>query len=363
MTFLALAVAFTLHAPIQDAKTFTDPMLGLAFSYPKTWTVQKPQGKKPKPGTTLIIPVDGSSSNATLEILRSKFSDSIDLWQTIQLRANETLKREVAKQWQQDVLNVPLLLTKINYTDTKSGSPMSALVGLLYTRSDEKLNFRLTAAAADFDKVQYEFQSALESLRTVNGNLPQTEDPSRPPPETKKGDPPVDNTPKIRKTVESRKSGAKTFRPPVSVALNFSSRKVNLLLPEGWTVDPAKDNEVVIHNPGLPDPITIKLFTTLDSDSAKTALLEASNQSLADFQKVARREDVGPIKNRAGCETRIVWREGTTAKGSVHMLQATGELGQFYCMFSLSLPDGLTFRDQKKVLDALLNEISIEPLP
>jgi len=106
MTCLALAITFALH---QDTKTFTDPMLGLAFTI-RNLDDREAAGKKPKPGT-ILISRGRSSSNATLEILRSKFSESIDPLATIQLRATRRLEgsgQAVATRRSQR----PLLLTR-----------------------------------------------------------------------------------------------------------------------------------------------------------------------------------------------------------------------------------------------------------
>src|SRR3954466_14728017 len=114
VALLALATqAQAPQTPASDVSSYTDTYLGLAFNIPKTWTMVK----KTKDMTRYAIPVEGSAMPAELEIIRSPFHSSKEIWQTIQLRTNETLHREVARQWEQDVIQVPILFTQLNWDD------------------------------------------------------------------------------------------------------------------------------------------------------------------------------------------------------------------------------------------------------
>ena len=155
--FLAAAVMF--QPAKQDTQTYSDIQLGLSFSHPSTWIIEKPLvAKNTKKGRKLAsdagtvhfrIPLTGAVDDADLIIVRAAFSGSPDTWQKVQMDANQNLKRQVERQWQQEILGVPLLLTKIDYSE--NGSSKVTLTGLLYNDSPNKLLFRLTGPASDFD--------------------------------------------------------------------------------------------------------------------------------------------------------------------------------------------------------------------
>src|ERR1700733_13543235 len=172
---LVAAGLLTIRQDVPTA-TFTEPFAGFQFNYPKTWSVVKPKKHKDGSHTTFSIPIEGSSDTGELDVDRTDYHASIDLWQTIQLRANEQLHRQVVRQWTQEVLGVSMLFSRIDYTER--GTPMSSVVGLFYTRTSLKLLLRVTSPTANFDKVFYEFNRILETLRETDGKLPQEDDPS-----------------------------------------------------------------------------------------------------------------------------------------------------------------------------------------
>src|SRR5690242_18114511 len=109
----------------QDKAVFRDDHLGLQFEHPKTWKVRKERN-----GSVFSIPLDGGTE-ATLQLFPAKFNDKADQWQLIQVDINRSLKRTVDKQWQEEYLTVPMLLTRSHYE--VNGQTVSALVGLLYS--------------------------------------------------------------------------------------------------------------------------------------------------------------------------------------------------------------------------------------
>ncbi len=367
LTGAALIVASILMKPAYQAGVaFTDPELGLGLTIPKTWVIQPPN-KKYKDRTIIVMPIQDSSSTATLELIRTSFNASIDLWQTIQLRANEQLQRQVVRQWQQEILGVPMLLTRIDYNER--GSAMSGLVGLFYTQTPYKLNFRLSAPAADYDKAEFEFNNVLETLHTLDGSLPKEEDPTRKVEavKPKKKDPdhpdalPDDPGPKIRKTVAV--PNARTIKPPVSVPITVSDRKGALYLPARWKASAQDGNALTLTGPEPGLSVAAKLYTTLDSDPPGDAIQKIAAASLPSFDKVAMRQDSVPTENRAGGTVCTIWRDGSDSRGPLHEFIGYVQNGDMYVVLTCSTSGGKDAAAFRKELDDLIAMTTIEPAP
>ncbi len=337
-------------APPPQTATFTDKRLGLSFDHPATWIVGKPE----KNSTKVRIPIAGTTESADLEIYRGAFASPPDIWQTSQLRLNEQLRRRVTRQWEQEILGAPMLLTRIEFE--AAGRPMNTLTGLFYTRSPEKLLFRLTAPASEFDKAQYEFETAMQTLRTVSGGLPQAEDPDRRPDPQAPAQKPAEPPPP-RRRLETNAPTVKLVKAPVVIPATVSERNVELRVPSGWTAEAGDGGGMTLRHPSLSSQIRLSLHSTLDSEAAMRTLLRASGESLKDFQKVSTRQEDEPKANQAGCTVVAIWRTGVAASGNLTTLDATGAMGEFYFLVSYR-PQNVADR---KLLEALLNAVSIEP--
>ena len=338
---------------------FTEPYVGMQFNYPKTWTVVHSNKRKDKDRTTLMIPIDGSSEKGELNIDRTTFHASTDLWQTIQLRANEQLHRTVTRQWSQEVLGVSMLFSRIDYTD--HGTAMASMIGLFYTRTNEKLLLRLTSPASDFDKVNIEFGRLLETLRQTDGKLPQEDNPNVDL---------TDITPKLEKAPirphsvdPTPKKTIAPIRAPVSVETVVSTRKVVLRVPLGWTAENIKENGFDLKTPELNGSIHFQVFSTLDSDAPNAALIKFCATDLDTFTKVGSREDSNPDLNKAGCTISTVWRVGKDANGDLTTCAAMGSMGEYYFLTMYRLNSVASVKAEKRILDALFKSISVEPLP
>ena len=361
MLALIFAAVTRLSAP-QDAPTavFTEPYVGMQFNYPKTWKVVKTGKRKDRDRTTLIIPIEGSGDTAELDIDRTDFHASIDLWQTIQLRANEQLHRDVVRQWTQEVLGVSMLFSRIDYTD--HSRPMSAVVGLFYTQTSEKLMLRLTSPTADFDKAFYNFGKVLETLRQVDGKLPVEDNPN------------VDLAPASKKPelaplsphaidAKTKSNQKQSFKAPVSIDVVVSTRKLAVRVPLEWESDKLNGNEFDLKVAGLSAPVHVQCFSVLDSDAPMIALTKLSAQNLAMFSTVATREDSNATANKAGCTVASVWRFGKDAKGDIVTAESMASQGDFYFLLTYHVTDKAVTKADRKLLDSLLSQVSIEILP
>src|SRR4051812_15977869 len=107
-----------------NMRTYTNTELGLSFNYPKSWKVTKVKVRNrtkfditnPKtwrPASTdnttrFLLPVEGSKQDGTLEIYSAQFFAETDIWQYSQKDINDQMKRPVLRQWQEEILGVPL---------------------------------------------------------------------------------------------------------------------------------------------------------------------------------------------------------------------------------------------------------------
>jgi len=361
---LAVMVALLGHQA-QDAQapklvTFNDPRLGLLFDHPPTWLeVKNKKGhaasKSEKGITVMSLPTTGSTTGATLEIFHAKFASTPEIWQTVQLRSNEQLHRKVERQWQQDILGVPLLLTRISYTDKTV--PVTAVTGLLYTRTHDKLLFRLLGPTSDFDNVQYAFTTAMQTLRTVDGKMPVEEDPDHPLPAAKKSDP----LPSARVPIGTDAKPKKAVIAVNVAKVVVSTKNLAFHYPDGWTVVSNTGTTIILKSDEATAPVTFTLSSSLDSDTASSTLLNATVQDLGLFDTVSLRLDSPTLENQAGCTISRVWRIGKDAKGVLYTLDASGQQGDYYFIASFKGTSKSDSDDDRKAIQDLLNAVSIVP--
>jgi hypothetical protein len=334
----------------KDATTFSDPYLGLQFNHPASWIVRR----KTKDMTRYTIPIAGSSEKADLQIFRAIFHNTKDVWQTLQLRSNETMKRKVDRQWEQVVINVPMLCTQLSFID--HGVPVTTLTGLYYTKTPMKMLVRLTAPTSDFDKVKYEFDQSLQSLQTTNQSTPEEDDPNVKFADTK----PQLAPPKPDIVSVEAPSPPKLLKDLVGVKLIVSTKPVTLKVPHGWSSS-VKDNEVTLGSSKLSGKLVVTVHYSLDSERPAAALVHASAPELDLYNVGVKREDTEPTPNLETCWISTVWRMGATAKGELYSYHASGEQGDFYFIAEYQTHSLKDYQADRKVIRALMDEIALTP--
>jgi hypothetical protein len=355
---LAAIGSLCLYQDVPTA-TFIEPFVGFQFNYPRTWTIVKSNKRKDRDRTSFSIPVEGSSSKAELDVDRTDYHASIDLWQTIQLRANEQLHRQVVRQWTQEVLGVSMLFSRIDYTDHDVA--MSAVAGLYYTKTSQKMFLRLTSRTADFDKVFYEFGRVLETLRQLDGKLPEEDDPTKDLAPAPRKPELADLGPHAIETAKAHKT--KETKAPVAVDIVVSTRKVTMHIPEGWAASNVKGNTADLSETSLSHSLHVEGFSLLDSDPAPAALVKLAAMHLDSFSKVYSREDSGPTTNKAGASIAAVWRIGDSAKGPLQTCEAMCALGDYYFLVTYTQTDKVQFKADRKLIELLLKQASVELAP
>jgi hypothetical protein len=219
--------------------------------------------------------------------------------------------------------------------------------------------FKLTVPTAAYETTQYQFQRTLETLRTIDGNTPTADDPTAPLPVAPAKPEPV----RPKKVLSDGSDRPKPVTAPLTTELTVSTRKVTLRYPEGWSATDVQENGLVLKNGEVAGPVTVKVFSTLDSDAPLTALFKLSSASLADYKQVEKREDADPRPNKAGATVSYVWRKGTAANGDLMTMEAYGQSGEHYFLASYRLTDPLAYASERKALEALLSQMSLEVAP
>ncbi len=354
MSICVFLAALILSPRPADVTTFTDPYLGLTFSHPNTWKL-KPKGKRDV-GLTFLIPGNGSAQSSSLEIIRTSFQSAPELWQTIQLRANEQMKRTVRRQWEQELLGVPLLLTQAEFD--RDGTQCQSLTGLLYAKGPQKLLFRLIATSSEFDNVKYQFQSALETLRTTDGALPKVEDGTQ-----LTGPVAKPTLAPVKHALTDQLKTKKWVFGPVHSDLTVSTRQITISLPLGWKYEKIDAHTLSLSKEGLMGPVVAKIFTTLDSDSPVVALAKESALTLEGFDVVEIRDDVTPYVNRAGAGVTETWRKGKGKTGPIWSLNSLALQGDWYVLLSCGGNAPQNPDSQRAVLKELVGTIGVEQRP
>lgn len=324
------------------------------MTHPKAWQVTP---IKKTSDVKLSIPIEGSSQKATLELYNVGFNSEKDVWQLGQKSINERMKREVMRQWEEEFLGVPMLLTKVSFVD-KEG-PQILLTGLIYSRTAKKLMFRLAASPDDYDKAEFAWRETMNTFRT--GSAWEAEDPS------KKPDPKAPPRTLLPKPVVTKANSldneVKITKPPVAIAATIAGRKVEVRIPGEWAGKVQEDGSIVLSHPEVGGTLRLTLASSLDSDPPQRALLISSSKTLNDFQKVSKRDESAPAKNKAGAMVSAVWRTGTQAQGDLFTCDAASTSGDYYFLLNFRCVNAGKVGAERKIVETLLQNCSIELLP
>jgi hypothetical protein len=351
---VALALASATVSSAQQTAVLEIPELGLAMNHPADWQVTTVGKSK---DIKVLIPIEGSSQKAMLELYSVPFSSEREVWQLGQKAINERMKREVMRQWEEELLGAPLLLTKVNYVE-KSGAQL-LMIGMVYSRTPKKLMFRLSAAPDDFDKAEFIWRETMNSFRTGQPWSP--EDP------TQKPDPKAPPRTQLPKPVvikaNSLDGEAKLVKPPVAIEVAAAGRKLELRIPGEWAGKVQEDGSVLLTNPEVGGPVRILVASVLDSDPPQKALLTASSKTLGEYQKVTKRDEILPTKNKAGAMLASVWRSGLAAQGDLFSCDAAGSSGDFYFLAAFKSANATKIGAERKLIESLLQNMTIQVVP
>ena len=296
---------------------YADPRLNLQFEHAANWTLVKPTRKrnsKALPTTTFLVPISGTTHQATLDISRTEFNSPTADWESLQRDVAANLKREIVAQWQQEVLGIPALFTRSAFKE--SGTPMNSLSGLFYMMGPEKLLLKMTCETDDYAQAQTQLISVLESLRTIDGTTPKPEDPNR------KIDPEAKKTVMIAtKPVDIGGSGAKKSNLTKGCNFTVESLEFEVRVPAGWTAaSEAKGIVFTDAKSGL--ILRAEPRSVLDSETPEAYLLAKTTAGLDSFATVELREDTSDVSQQKLAVTTVT-RYGTDKAGRRTTFDAT----------------------------------------
>ncbi len=335
----------------QSTQTFQDKETGLTFSYPSTW-----EYRKERLYSVFEIPLEGGKK-ANVQVLNVAFRQEQTAWQTAQADVAKTMNRTVDRQWDEVILGVPLLLTQLSYKE--GDSAMASLVGLLYSRSGSKLSFRLTSAADTYTEAEQLWRTSLNSLRTISGDLPTSEDPTKPPttsPIRQPNEPKVTNIPPAKVKQPKLPKGVK--QEPMEVL----GQKLLLTLPRSWSVV-KKETLFVLTREGWGGEVLLDFGAGNLLDMRK-AVLNQSNAQGSSFSEISFRSEEGPNLNAAGANVFQIERrgklqaDGAAPRQDEMQLTTGGHTDLYYWVTFLKSEPGKSQRkstDHLKELHKVLN--------
>lgn len=326
-------------------KPYRDKNLDLTFERPADW-----QYKKGKYGEEFIIQArDGSA--AVVQIFKTKFRQPTEKWQELQAEVAKQMNRKVSRQWEEQILGVPLLLTKIDFKD--AGADNSTVVGLLYTATEEKLNFRVNAPTIVIDEVEEAWRTALMSLRTLSGEMPRRDDPTRPL---------ISNT-KNERGQRIDRLRAETFadraKAPNAATIFALGRNVAVTLPKGWTVEQNGD-EAILRSPLVTKEIALIVLPG-GMAQAEASLNEANVQTIDLYGKVTLRNESVWVFNKVGAQTITSLRLGTDTQGKpLNIVTVVGTKESLIWQFQYVLPSDETYSREKSAIDELVLYLALK---
>lgn len=346
MIQLATLVALALFAPNQDA-VFRSEKMGFEFSYPSSW-----KRAETATGTSITVAVS-DGKNATLELFDIDFRASVEVWQNVEKASADQHRRTVDRQWQEEVLGVPMLLTKASINGEQGSQTF--LSGLLYTASPRKLRFILISPTDVADQAELAWRKCLESLRTIDGKLPASESPDRAPEII-----PTVKPPTLIKPRNVKKGDP--VRGSQLVPLEVGELKTSVYLPEGWTLK-AKDTVLHLESSKVPGSLTFQTWKVGEDSAPGKVLGQASGKSLNLFKAVTMREDKGPLAAGSGATVAWVKRTGTTDAGTRATLEFVGLNKEVAWLVTYSLDDVQGYEKIAPLLNDLIQKLFVDLQP
>ncbi|MCC6402479.1 MAG: hypothetical protein IT207_00545 [Fimbriimonadaceae bacterium] len=325
---------------LQDAPqttTFRDKALGLSFEHPKAWRVSKE-----RLFTLIEIPLaDGKLAH--VELFSATYRDTAEKWQSLQDEVNKAMGRTVERQWEEEILGVPMLLTKLAYKEGERETV--TFVGLLYSATPEKMQFRLNTPADQAETAQQAWWSALLTLRTNSGLLPSGEDPSKPLTELQ----PEPEKP----TIVLRKPDPVVTELRPGARVPFKGLVVQLL--DGWTL--AEDG--TLRSDGTSGLFSIELFEG-DGNIAGPKLEETAASALTEFKKVSLRRDERARTARSGATVASIWRAGEGDQGPLVVGHFAGVCGQRFWMLRYRGAGTAAWNSDRAKVEVLVESLYVE---
>ena len=321
---------------------------GFQFSYPKEWKLTKSRDH-----ITFTIPYDDVKRSAQIEVYAMTFWSDIQIWQTAQATAAKTDHREVVKQWQEEILTVPMLFSRTQWT-AKSGDQMMADNSFVYAATRRRLAFRVVSQAMDWERTEANFRNLLQTLK-YNGGIPKVLDPSKPEqemfvPEGRSKETIWHIPAKLPVDPVKGDQAVETTASTIALIVNFGSP---------WKAS----SELGFTHAEVVGTVTIRAYTSLEADPPGKAVMKAGARSMEAFTKIDKRYEKGPLTNRAGATYAFIMRQGTGKDGPLVAIDAVISSGDYYLLLHWESSDAKAAGGAKDKVLELINSLSVEVKP
>lgn len=353
---LSAAGLIFLTGMTQETKTFQDKETGLTFSYPSNW-----EYRKERLYSIFSIPLEGGKK-AQVQVINVNFRQEPTAWQTAQSDVAKTMNRVVERQWDEVILGVPLLLTQLSYKEGEA--PMGSLVGLLYSRTPAKLSFRMTTPAEGYTQAESQWREALNSLRTLSGSLPTTEDPTKPPQGAAAGG--NGDGPKVTQIAPDKVKVPKLPKGVKKEPMEVLGQKMELVLPKSWNLV-KKETGYALTKSDWTGEVGLDFGAGSLLDMRK-AVLASSNTSGSFLAQILHRTETGPDLNSAGASLFMIERrgKGVIAEGKEFdgaIVTTGGHAGLYYWVTTLQVEAGKAQKKGTDLLKDLHKVLLLSPQP
>lgn len=351
-TAFALLLAWA-TTQVTDGVRFDHLETGFQLTVPREWKMTKTKNYH-----RFTIPITGTDRSATLDIFGVVFTGDIPTWQAVQTNSAKQNKRELVRQWQEEILTVPMLMSRTKW-ELKNGVVRSTEAGLIYADTRRKFLWLAEMNEQDFDAVSLQVRNVLQTIATEDGKLPKAFDPTTPRSEDLR----KPDRPEKRTTWKQPDPGEKA---PVKGDKMFETTAGNipviLRYAGDWTLK-TEDGVVTATHSGVTGGVKLRAYNAAENDPPGRMLLKQSGQALSLFDKVLKREEYGPERSTSGGQIMSIWRAGTAKEGAFHAFDVVGATGDYFWLLGWTSSDAKTALSQRDLVAKFAQSLSIEPKP
>lgn len=328
---------------MQDTtKVWSNPTTDIKLTYPSAWSL-----KKDKYIDELKFKVGDKDVRVELTGIEMNFPASH--WQEVVREINSNNDRSVLRQWEEEFLGVPLVLTRVR--DISTSEPEIVITGLLMSRRNMKFMYRLYAPEGVIQEAENQWSQVLMSADSVSGKLPSEQLPEG----TEQGNSNVtvntQNPGKVQVIQPKTEAPKEIKRGSVRLPLD-AERGTFIYLPEGWEL---KDS--VLSN----GSIQLQLSEGIgDERLAKSNWLKQCGSALDQLSKVTGRVEPEASWTQSGFKGSYLERRGTSGDQELVQWVAYGWSAGYFYSVSWSGSE-LDLKNDREKLVELRNLLAIAP--
>ncbi len=321
-------------------KEYTSPVTDMRLKYPSSWTL-----KKDRYADELRFKVDGKE--VYVELMGIEMNFPAQHWQDVTREINSSNDRTVLRQWEEELLGVPLLLTKIR--DLGKADIEIAITGLILSNRPQKMLFRLHTPESVAQSAEEQWNKVMLSADTISGKLPSEAAPTTPD-GNGGGTATVNTTPGKIQVIEPKTGAPKTIkRGSVRLPLD-EERGTYLYVSEGWTV---KDG--VLSN----GSVQLQFSQGIGEERvARSEWLKVCGTALGRLNTITGRIEPEAKYRESGFRGTYLERRGTTADSGEVQWIVYGWMGGYFYTLNWSGTE-LEYKSTKDAREKLFEQIAI----